>query len=65
MRDEIAKRIAALLALPGMNKTLLTYLAGINRNALESYDSAEWNPTIQTLDRLMKVVEALEKIAEG
>lgn len=62
MREELVKRIAALLNVPGMNKVLLAHLAGINRNTLDGYDSEGWNPTIGTLDPLMKAVEGMENI---
>lgn len=64
MREELAKRIAAVLTLPGMNKVLLTYLAGIHRQTLEGYDSDAWNPTAQTLERLDRVVIGFERMTK-
>lgn len=61
MSNTPARRIAAILDRPGMNRVLLAQAADVHRNTLDGFDRPEWNPQKQTLDRIMAAVTRLEK----
>jgi DNA-binding XRE family transcriptional regulator len=55
------REILELLRQPGMNKTLLADQAGVHRNTLNSIESAAWNPTSDTLGKIMDAAKRLRK----
>jgi hypothetical protein len=56
MIEECVARITACLNRPGVS---IAGLAGLHRNTLDDYDKPGWNPQVQTLDRIMQVVDGI------
>lgn len=59
---EAQGRISAVLQRPGFSAVTLAGLAKVHPNTIRDCDQAGWNPQVQTLDRIMRVVDAIEAI---
>ena len=58
-----AARIAACLKRPGVSAVTIAGLAGVHPNTLRDYESETWNPKIETLERIMRVVDGIDALA--
>lgn len=63
-KADCVARIAACLARPGVSAVTIAGLAGVHPNTLRDYESGEWNPKIETLERIMRVVDGIAALAE-
>ena len=59
--DKCRDRISALLAKPGMNMVLLAERAGVHRNTIAGHDKPDWNPTVETYNKIATALDRLEK----
>ena len=56
--DRTIQRIRAFAARRGLSKSRYALKAGLTVNALRGMDSAEWNPTAETLRKLEEIIPA-------
>ena len=59
-QQAIAKIRAFVRDTPGMSKSGLAVRAKLSKNALSDMDSARWQPTAETLDKLLAFIEQHE-----
>lgn len=62
---DCAARIRACLARPGFSAVTIAGLAGVHPNTLRDCGSDEWNPKIETLDSIMRVVDGITELAKS
>lgn len=60
--EKAIARVRAFVASPhGLSKSGLAKRADLSPNALRGLDSPDWNPTFRTLDRLIEVIDDIER----
>jgi transcriptional regulator with XRE-family HTH domain len=64
-KAECRARIRACLARDGFSFVTIAGLAGVHPNTLRDYESEDWNPKIDTLERIMRVVDGIDALARA
>lgn len=54
--DTAINRIRAYARMQGLKKTTLAKAAGLGDTTLRDFDSDEWNPTINIVRRIEKII---------
>lgn len=62
-KAECRARIRACLDLDGVSAVTIATLARVHPNTLRDFESEEWNPKIDTLERIMRVVDGITALA--
>lgn len=63
-KTDCQDRLRGCLARPGFSAVTVAGLAGVHPNTLRDFESAEWNPKVETLDRIMRVVDGIDALAQ-
>ena len=62
-KADCVARIKACITRPGFNAVTIAGLAKVHPNTLRDFESDGWNPKIETLERIMRVVDGIEALA--
>jgi hypothetical protein len=64
-RAETVTRLRACLSRPGFSAVTVAGLAKVHPNTLRDFESDGWNPTLETIDRIMRVVDGIDALDGG
>jgi transcriptional regulator with XRE-family HTH domain len=64
-KADCVARIRACLARDGISAVTISSLAGVHPATLRDFERDDWNPKIDTLERIMRVVDGISALDQA